>query len=446
VTPPRPRLLAAVLAGLVLIGLGLTGQAALADGNSPVTQPQADGTSAAPSPTADPSSSASPGNQAPVAGADQATVQAGKSVPVNALANDNDPDHGPQALSITGTDDPRLTIITDDGGGQSLTFKAAAGDSGNQVVHYTLTDGASPVQGTVTVSVTALARAVTLSVPKTIVALRHYTVSGRTSPTALGRPTVTLQRRSGDTWVTVAATTSSSAGAWKVPFSTNRIATYVFRARAVWPDKKAVASGTSKRVVQVLADAVVSGPLTRSQVPWSYRSGCPVGPSGLRKVTINRVDYDHHVARGTLVLRASATGAMVAVFKAAIHDRFPIKSMHPTDYYYDQGRRTPTQSDEAAMRAGNTAAFNCRPVTGNPYRVSQHSYGNAIDINTIQNPYVTGSRVYPDTGRPYLDRSPYRTGMILRGGVIASKMASLGWPWGARWSHPDYQHFSSNGG
>ena len=37
-------------------------------------------------------------------------------------------------------------------------------------------------------------------------------------------------------------------------------------------------------------------------------------------------------------------------------------------------------------------------------------------------------------------------GMILRGGVVADRMRGLGWLWGARWAHPDYQHFSSNGG
>jgi len=434
----RPRLLAAA----VLAGLVLTGQAALADGSgSPVTQPSADGTTTPPDPSGSPSAGSS--NQAPTAGADKASVVAGRSVVIPALANDTDPDGGPQQLSITATDDPRLTIAADR---HSLTFTAGAADAGTVTRHYTLSDGADQATGTVTVTITPVTRAVTLSVPKTVVALRRYTISGRTSPTSSGRPTVALQRRSGDSWVKVASTTASTTGTWTVPFSTNLATTYVFRARAVWPDSKAAVSGTSKRVVQVLADAVVSGPLTRSQVPWSYRSGCPVTPSGLRKVTLNRIDYARHVARGTLVLRASATADMVALFKTAIHDRFPIKSMHPTDYYYDHGRRTPTQSDEAAMRAGNTAAFNCRPVTGNPYRVSQHSYGNAIDINTIQNPYVTGSRVYPDTGRPYLDRSPYRMGMILRGGAVASKMAQLGWPWGARWSHPDYQHFSSNGG
>ena len=120
--------------------------------------------------------------------------------------------------------------------------------------------------------------------------------------------------------------------------------------------------------------------------------------------------------------------------------------MRPTDAFYPGGSRTPVESDKAAMRAGNTSAFNCRPVVGNPYRISQHSYGNAIDINTIENPYVTGGQVYPAGSGKYLDRSPYRRGMILSGGVIASRMRSAGWLWGARWSHPDYQYLSSNGG
>jgi hypothetical protein len=85
-------------------------------------------------------------------------------------------------------------------------------------------------------------------------------------------------------------------------------------------------------------------------------------------------------------------------------------------------------------------------VTGNPHRASQHSYGDAIDINTVRNPHVVGSRVYPRFARTYLNRSHVRTGMIPSRGVIATTMRRLGWPWSARWSHPDYQHFSSNGG
>ena len=134
---------------------------------------------------------------------------------------------------------------------------------------------------------------------------------------------------------------------------------------------------------------------------------------------------------------------MLKVFKASFAARFPLRSMRPSDVFYAGGSRTPTQSDVAAMRADNTSAFNCRPVTGNPYRVSQHSYGNAIDINTVAQPVRRGQPRLPEL-RPHATSTgpTCRTGMITRRGVIATKMRQLGWPWGARWSHPDYQHFS----
>jgi len=128
---------------------------------------------------------------------------------------------------------------------------------------------------------------------------------------------------------------------------------------------------------------------------------------------------------------------MVRFFRRAHTAKFPIRQMRPVDIW--QG------NDVRAMEADNTSAFNCRKVTGNPYRLSQHSYGNAIDINTRENPYVTASRVYPSGSRTYLNRRNVRKGMIVSSGPIARGMRAEGWPWGARWSRPDYQHFSSNG-
>ena len=286
----------------------------------------------------------------------------------------------------------------------------------------------------------------TISLPSQVVALRSYTVAGSVNRVVPGPVDVSVQRRSGSRWVAWRKDRVDATGAWSVPFSTNTPKKYTFRAVAVWSDGGRAVSGTLTRTVVAKPDVTVSGPLSASDVRWSYRSGCPVGPSGLRRITMNRFTYGRVVARGSLVVRASAVPALLKVFNASFAARFPVRSMKPVDAFYAGGRRTPTQSDIAAMNADNTSAFNCRPVTGNPYRVSQHSYGNAIDINTVRNPYVVGSRVYPGFARPYLNRSRVRAGMITGGGVLATKMRQVGWPWGARWSHPDYQHFSANGG
>ena len=44
-------------------------------------------------------------------------------------------------------------------------------------------------------------------------------------------------------------------------------------------------------------------------------------------------------------------------------------------------------NDPRQMAADNTSGFNCRKVVGNPYKMSPHSYGIALDVNTVQNPY-----------------------------------------------------------
>lgn len=175
----------------------------------------------------------------------------------------------------------------------------------------------------------------------------------------------------------------------------------------------------------------------RKDLPYTYRSGCPVGPSGLRMLTLTHIGFDKKDHRGVIVVRTSEVNDIAAVFKRALADRFPIRLMRPVDRYKG--------SDIRSMEKDNTSAFNCRHVTGNPSRLSQHSYGNAVDVNTKENPYVTGSRVYPASSRTYLNRGNVRKGMLLKSGPIPKEFANRRWFWGARWSHPDYQHFSSNG-
>lgn len=387
-------------------------------------------------------------NQPPVATPDEATVQAGQAVTVPVLANDTDDGVGRPAgeaprLEVVGVSgDPRAAYSPTD-----VTVTTGPTDAGDVVVDYAVSDGQLASTGRLVVHVTAAAagRSVTLTVDKDVVALRDSTVTGQVLPAAAGT-VVKVQRKAGSGWKTETKARTDAAGAYAAPWSTNRPGRTKLRAKALVPDGKAAVSDTVVRKVRAVADPGVSGPLSGSDVRHSWRAGCPVGPAQLRRVRINHWGYDGRVRRGSLVVRAGEARAVVKVLRAAFDQGFPIRRMKPSDHYYAGGRRTPSGSDRAAMRAGNTSGFNCRPVTGNPYRISQHSYGNAVDINTIENPYVTSSRVYPPGSRRYLDRSPYRRGMIVSGGVVHRKFQALGWAWGARWGHPDYQHFSSNGG
>ena len=181
-------------------------------------------------------------------------------------------------------------------------------------------------------------------------------------------------------------------------------------------------------------------PVTKAQLPHSWRSGCPVGPARLRRVRLSYWGFDGARHNGAVVVNADAVVDLVRVFSRLYAARFPIRRMRPIDAYGG--------NDERSLAAANTSAFNCRYTVGpGPRRWSAHAYGQAIDVNPVENPYLEGGRVHPRAGRAYLDRSRIRPGMAVRGALLVRAFAAVGWQWGGRWTGtPDYQHFSAAGG
>ena len=152
------------------------------------------------------------------------------------------------------------------------------------------------------------------------------------------------------------------------------------------------------------------------------------------------VGFDGHSRVGTMVVNASVVPAVIHVFATLYERHFPIHMMVPQSNF--QG------NDPASMRADNTSGFNCRyAVTTGAKQWSAHAYGEAIDVNPVQNPYVFNGVAQPLAGRAYINRGDVRPGMAEVGGVLNDAFAFVGWFWGGRWSaSPDYQHFSSTGG
>jgi hypothetical protein len=149
--------------------------------------------------------------------------------------------------------------------------------------------------------------------------------------------------------------------------------------------------------------------------------------------------FDNQPHVGTMIVNATVVDAVLAVFSTLYAQRFPIRRMEPVDAFGG--------SDPASMAADNTSAFNCRDaVAPGPPQWSVHAYGEAIDVNTVENPYVEGGTVQPPAGAAFLNRFDHRPGMAYPGGGLVAAFAAVGWPWGGRWSAPDYQHFSATGG
>jgi poly-gamma-glutamate synthesis protein (capsule biosynthesis protein) len=177
----------------------------------------------------------------------------------------------------------------------------------------------------------------------------------------------------------------------------------------------------------------------RARMRSSWRPGCPVPLEDLRLLTVDHWGFDGALHRGEVVVHHEHAHAVFEVLERLAEARFPIERMELVDVYMGD--------DDRSMAANNTSAFNCRSVSGRPGVWSQHAYGWAIDINPVQNPYVTSARrVSPPAGEPYVDRSVPRPGMILPGDAVVRAFADIGWSWGGDWTSPkDYQHFSATG-
>ena len=180
--------------------------------------------------------------------------------------------------------------------------------------------------------------------------------------------------------------------------------------------------------------------MTATELGASWHAGCPVAPGQLRQISLTYWGFDASAHTGTLVVNAAVVPAVIKVFATLYSERFPIRRMQPVA---DFGG-----SDDASMAVDNTSAFNCRKaVTTGPAAWSAHAYGEAIDVNTIENPYIEDGKVLPSAGAAFVKRTPYRPGMAVAGGELVKAFAAVGWLWGGRWTgSPDYQHFSSTGG
>ena len=193
-------------------------------------------------------------------------------------------------------------------------------------------------------------------------------------------------------------------------------------------------------LLAALALHATVAPASPAELGASWHPGCPVAPAQLRRVTVPYRGFDGKAHRGVLVVNASVAARVGSIFERLYRERFPIRRMTPISAYGG--------SDDRSMAADNTSAFNCRyAVAPGAKRWSVHAYGEAIDVNPVENPYLEGGRVLPPSGRRFRDRTDVRPGMAVAGGTLVNAFAAAGWQWGGRWTaSPDWQHFSATGG
>jgi hypothetical protein len=176
----------------------------------------------------------------------------------------------------------------------------------------------------------------------------------------------------------------------------------------------------------------------------SWHRGCPVALSDLRLLTVTHWGFDGRAHSGQLVVNERFAVPLSRVFRRLYELRFPIRHMSFADAYGPSGSR-PADGDV-------TASFECRqavpsPCTGGKSTGSwsMHAYGEAVDLNPVENPYVGCGMTRDPSARRYLNRSRHLRGMVTP--AVIRAFTSIGWGWGGSWSGStkDYMHFSSTG-
>ena len=174
----------------------------------------------------------------------------------------------------------------------------------------------------------------------------------------------------------------------------------------------------------------------------SYHKGCPISLNDLRYLTLTYIGFDNKEHTGELIVNKSVANDVVDIFKKLYKIRYPIRRMELVSNY--------NGSDFASIEADNTSAFNCRFVDGTT-KWSNHTYGKAIDINPLENPYVSKSGYTAHKKskkfviRKRFNNSAEYKALILKNDPIVKFFKNHGWRWGGDWRCcKDYQHFDKN--
>ena len=172
----------------------------------------------------------------------------------------------------------------------------------------------------------------------------------------------------------------------------------------------------------------------------SWREGCPVGLEDLRYLRIKHINFNGEEQMGEMIVHKDVSAEVTEIFEALYNAGYPIKKMRLVSDYKG--------SDWQSIESDNTSAFNCRAATGSK-KWSKHSYGKAIDINPIENPYISrkgyishkASKIYK---KRVHQKSTYADKAVLLNSDKAVQLfKKYGWEWGGDWSGvKDYQHFS----
>ncbi|WP_122893505.1 M15 family metallopeptidase [Arcobacter peruensis] len=171
----------------------------------------------------------------------------------------------------------------------------------------------------------------------------------------------------------------------------------------------------------------------------SSKKNCPVPFKDLKLLSIKHLGYDGKDKIGELLVHKDISSNVEKIFKELYEIKYPIYQMKLVSNY--------NNDDWKSIEANNTSAYNCRVVAGTK-KWSNHSYGKAIDINPIENPYISrkGYISHKESlkyrKRVHKENTLKDRAILLKDDEAVKIFKKYGWSWGGDWiTIKDYQHF-----
>lgn len=169
-----------------------------------------------------------------------------------------------------------------------------------------------------------------------------------------------------------------------------------------------------------------------------------VSLSSLRYIKVLHYNWNHKIQIGEMIVNKSIASNVLSIWQNLFNYEYEIGKMYLIDHK-KIWKGNAKDSDDYSCSVNNTSCFCYRSIISGG-KLSDHSYGKAIDINPKPNPYV-----YKKNGKwtcqrsdelKYINRNNNYKGMIKTSDYAYKQFIKYGFKWGGAWSSPkDYQHF-----
>ncbi len=188
----------------------------------------------------------------------------------------------------------------------------------------------------------------------------------------------------------------------------------------------------------------LSAPLRSELRHAAWHPGCPVPLSGLRLLSVSHRGFDGRTHEGHLVVNRTAAAPLERVFRQLYRLHFRIRHLSIAAMYGPASRRPKDGDISGSFECRQAVPSPCDGGTGTG-SWSEHAYGEAVDLNPVENPYVGCGQSRDPASRPYFNRSRHRKGMVTA--AVRRAFGSIGWGWGGSWAGDtkDYMHYSASG-